>query len=578
MHRGRKQTRTHRRRRYKTDRRTRTKHWRLRRGGMIDTTPITPVAPERRQHMELFTSPEKRTQRLASLLNVACADSDFCIEIGAYEDEINQLFNNFTNFSMVDMKNITRIGERSTNGAVLRVPFAAHTTTTDAHHPYIAYTVMKFAQQEMSDNLGYEGWVGEQLINTVCSRIPHFVRTYGVYRITNSPVSMQNHFQTLSNGKANTSIFSSYVRVPPDKLIAPNVCKNPMRLVLMLQHFKHFYPLHSLLTNQIGSGFSSHWVRANINSALFQVYYTLNCLKDRFTHYDLNTFNVALYCPFGDPLHFIEMHYHVKDPLGSGTEIELVFPTSYLVKIIDYGRAYANLLSTPSVVKRPTTTRTVSSAPPTNTAEYVKQICAEKSCLYSCGDVKGFYVINGQNATAQSKMRYVNPTLRNRSADLRLLHIVGCNFHHLPHDVQIEFDKQGIYATPENMQVGYVFPATKHQPVTLYNVMDAYHMYLDIVMGNPNAPRPYNLAQSSGGTQTLRDEYMELYYGSGSKFKKRGIMHVYESGDRNYTFEVLDEVTGHISMHATRSSMTAAKQKSQTPAVNARKVATCSIF
>lgn len=520
--------------------------------GSVDASSIAPVR-ETRKWMEPLTTPANQKQRLASMLNVACADSDFCIEIGAYEQQIHRLFRDFTDFSMISYPDITLIGTPSKNGAVLRIPFVAN--STDFITPYIAFTVMKFAQHEYSDNLGYEGWVGEKLINPVMHRIPHFVRTYGVYRVA-SPTQrpefdMESYVRRLQSRSATRSDFSSYDRIPTDKLVAPNVCTNPATIALMIQHFPNFLPISSLITGTLRDKvmLSARWQYLNIYGALFQVYFSLHLMQDHFTHYDLHAYNVGLYNPFRNPREYIEMHYHIPDPNGPGNEIELVFPCSYLAKIIDYGRAHVNLKGM-NAAGGPQTTR-----------EYVDQVCAQSRCRDVCGDKKGFSVING--LSKYYLQLFINPTVRNRSADLLLLRSYQIypakgesNRSQFPRTstVDIEFSNanKDNYSTPERSEVGYPFPSPASSPSpasnakrTIYNVGDAFRFLLDMMLGTPTAPK---IPAHETNNRTLQDDMRDEY---SNNYVKRGVMHVYGDG-RNYTFEVLDPMIGTSQMKTVR--------------------------
>ena len=66
---------------------------------------------------------------------------------------------------------------------------------------------------------------------------------------------------------------------------------------------------------------------------LFQIYIPLYYLRNVYTHYDLHANNVLLFELNNE---YVEFIYHLDD----GSEIR--FKTSYIAKIIDYGRCYFN--------------------------------------------------------------------------------------------------------------------------------------------------------------------------------------------------------------------------------------------
>ena len=59
----------------------------------------------------------------------------------------------------------------------------------------------------------------------------------------------------------------------------------------------------------------------------------LTMLSEQFTHYDLHLQNVLVYTPIENK--YIHYHYHMY-----GYSVD--FKSKYIVKIIDYGRAYFN--------------------------------------------------------------------------------------------------------------------------------------------------------------------------------------------------------------------------------------------
>ena len=69
------------------------------------------------------TSIQNRDINLAKMLSMACKNPDSCLAIGKYADILKTYFDDFRNFSYVDMKKIKRIGTPSENGFVLEIPF-----------------------------------------------------------------------------------------------------------------------------------------------------------------------------------------------------------------------------------------------------------------------------------------------------------------------------------------------------------------------------------------------------------------------------------------------------------------------
>ena len=67
-------------------------------------------------------------------------------------------------------------------------------------------------------------------------------------------------------------------------------CLHPKKILLLIEHIKGAQTLRDKINMR-------EFVSSDLIHSLFQVYFTLNALKDVFTHYDLHCQNVLTYIP-----------------------------------------------------------------------------------------------------------------------------------------------------------------------------------------------------------------------------------------------------------------------------------------
>ena len=152
---------------------------------------------------------------------------------------------------------------------------------------------------------------------------------------------------------------------------------------------------------------------------LLQIYIPLAQLRDEFTHYDLHGDNILLESTNASNNTF------TFTVAGSA----VTFRSRYRAVIIDYGRSYF-------------------SAPGSNkSSQYVyERVCATRECNKKgnrCGNKVGFGWLTNI-ASFDDRHYFINSTHANMSHDLRLLHIIYSNLHHL-HDSIIRYSLQEKY-------------------------------------------------------------------------------------------------------------------------------------
>jgi hypothetical protein len=150
------------------------------------------------------------------------------------------------------------------------------------------------------------------------------------------------------------------------------------------------------------------FVKNELLTTLYQIYFTLSAIKTEFTHYDLHSSNVLIYTP--NKMKYIQ--YHFKTILGE----TISFKSRHVVKIIDYGRSY--IATTTDAIKT--------------------SVCAEKECggPKKCGDDYGYWL-------NPPTIHYIEPWKHNVSHDLRLLYDVMTDLNY--------FKGSAVYAHISNL-------------------------------------------------------------------------------------------------------------------------------
>ena len=317
-------------------------------------------------------------------LNKICLDSGLCIAFGIETKRIHRFFSGFNTFEYVD--SMKKIGSESMNGDVFQLNYEKE--------GYIANAVLKITKPtnnntlDIPDNLVYEYMVGK-FINKQNIIYPCFLETYEVYDVTNISINKKEDFKRLVSSKEEYKISNNNNQSPQeDKDVFPillkHVCDNNPSIALLIQHISGAKTLLDHINKD------SNFIENEMLCILFQLYFALSEIKDKFTHYDFHLENVLLYEPVKN--HYIQFHYYYNNQ-------KISFKSRYIAKIIDYGRCFFKdqLYSSKDIYN---------------------YICKLKNC--DCGkkigfiwlsDIPGYRMIN----SCQQK---------NISHDLRLLHLL----------------------------------------------------------------------------------------------------------------------------------------------------------
>ena len=312
-----------------------------------------------------------KSNKLNEVLKVVCKNPDNCLALGYYGDVIKQYFDDFRNLSYVDTKKVRRLGAPSANGFVLELPFHKN--------DYTAYTVLKCAANPDSDNLFYEYYVGKYFINGLIKQFPCFVETYDYYNFKN--------ISGWKNAQLANFIVSSIMlqkTTETDFSIFDKSCLTAEMNSVLIQHFDDFQTFAQRQKNNVDN------IKHDLMNILYQLYFPLACLGDRYTHYDLHANNVCLYKPYNGK-QYIQMKYHSHGQIYE-------FPSEYVVKIIDYGRNYFNNGKT-------------------DTSKILERVCNSSSCEPNCGEEVGYSMVQGDYYNP-TNFHYITPNKPNTSHDL----------------------------------------------------------------------------------------------------------------------------------------------------------------
>jgi len=259
-----------------------------------------------------------------------CEDSGLCLllHLGMQSRNIKKLFNNFLDFEYAIGRKL--IGDPSDNGFVNEIIFQRNN--------YEAYAILKSSQREDSDNLWYEYLIGVHINRNYYHKFLCFVETYSAY-----------HYRTDGDGSFTTNksdmALNRNMKKPLSKMLSlipfsekPNAiadsCSEPERLAILIQYIHNSIDLEDMLNSTECKNF----LKYDLMGCLYQIYFSLSHLSRSFTHNDLHLKNILL-CPLPVSNTYILFRFHCEN----GAEI--IIKSKYIVKIIDYGKAYIENLT-----------------------------------------------------------------------------------------------------------------------------------------------------------------------------------------------------------------------------------------
>lgn len=337
-------------------------------------------------------NPQKR------FLEAMCSNSNECVAFGRESDRLTQFFE-FTNFKYVSR--LTKVSSGA-NGFVINLSYY--------REGYTANAILKSSLDDAADSLYLEAYNGFKYINRYALQFPCFLETYGVFMYNGHSNEHMYHY---GEGNYPSTRVGSLPRMltlmaSPTTYtteIADMTCKNNVNIAILMQYVDRAITFDAWLKANInGDGYP---VQVDLPCILFQIYSVLATLNTArvFTHYDLHTSNVLLYpVPNGE---YVTITY--KNAVGQTT---VSIKTRYIVKIIDYGRAY--------MPDNRTIHNVLCSAPDCNmTVTYRDQWTERIDEMHNkCGNETGYNYF-GNNAPEYDF--YINRTKSNNAHDVKLI-------------------------------------------------------------------------------------------------------------------------------------------------------------
>jgi hypothetical protein len=324
----------------------------------------------------------------------------------------------------------TPVGSVSGNGVVLQLK--------NDNDGYISYTVLKSTKTKakgIADNLMYEYMVGKEFINDISDKFPCFVETYHLMKYTNDFC-----YDMIVKHKNYSKINTCLKPVPESHNTDVGFgCQYSGKLALLIQHIGDSITLHQFINNT-----GPRIIDDELILILYQVYMPLMYIRDIYTHYDLHTENVLLYKPYADK----KIHYRYHLPNNEVVE----FYSSYIVKIIDYGRSFYE----------------------GNDFIY-GELCNEVKCRPNCGESFGFKWL----APVVNVNHYITSSMPNKSHDLRLLAVM----RQYDSVILSTFSEMDDIFSMLRYNTEFGTPARNSEHGKINNVIDAHNILKGFIMG-----------------------------------------------------------------------------------------------
>lgn len=275
-----------------------------------------------------------------------CPNADNCLMVGVGWDYMRKLFENY---NLNYLKGYSVLSEGN-NGVTIKLMFEKNTINLTTQPKVSA--VLKFPlgteEDEFSaDNLFYE-YMSGLYINEFCNPyFPCFIETLNLYQFNEIEIENENKkngnrngiFGLLKNSNFKNNLSIKNILNIYDNYKYDEICEKTDNFVLATQYINGM-SLDRLFNNYIEKKYGYHnvdkrnfFLGNEMVYILFQVYSALAHLDGEFSHNDLHSKNILLNQLPDDK--YINMVY--CDEHG---DVIVSFYTQYIVKIIDYGRAF----------------------------------------------------------------------------------------------------------------------------------------------------------------------------------------------------------------------------------------------
>lgn len=430
-------------------------------------------------------------------LKTICSNSNICIAFGREMDDIIHFFNLKKNFKYATN---VRTVSNGVNGIVDVINYERESYQTNAILKRINVHSDDKSLDRL-DNLIYEYFVGHFFINEIKKKLPIFIETYGYIE----DIRLKYNIITTQMGpdEYNKIKWKKITKKTLEDLKIKNIsyreindalsfaCNTPSKVGLLTEYLHDSKTLQWYVSPS-NRDYINFWIYELIN-VLFQIYYCLVAIKDKFTHYDLHAANVLIYKPIDGK--YIEYIYHYEGKVIS-------FQSQYIVKIIDYGRCYFNSSDIDS-------------------SKIYTMVCNNPQCNFDkkCGKSKGFtWLVDPTQPNSQNS--YMNSSRKNESHDLRLIYYINTILRSMHDGGQYIFNR-----LPKYIRRPFFNLFQNVQFETRYGTRE-------ILQGN-DKDKIYNINEALEYIVDLIDDLPKINYHS-LGYSKIGDLNVY--GDRDIVF------------------------------------------
>ncbi len=448
------------------------------------TRKLNKISEENKQRSNINkASNQNKNQLIPKFLSKFCPDSSECLMIGKHQDLASQFFEGFRKLTYLKQYEIINSGA---NGTIFKIKFFKK--------DYTSYGVIKIAapfkritfnsikheffegvkiKQPLfgPDNMIYEYLVGLYL-NRYKSLLPNFLETYQLLEFndfnTYKKVVLQmkktpsNKMKKTPSNELNVDDLKQnllpldYETVLDDSVKLQSLLSSGCKPAFGIDKFKKGYT-YALMTQYVKNPVTIREILSNVKGfanyhliyILFQIYFSLSQLNEKFVHHDLHDENILLYQPYPDG--YIEYIYHLDNKV-------IQFKSPYIVKIIDYGRSFMEKYS-----------------------KEVKKYISTAECTGNNAAYSGY---NLQNSYESVYMDYNSP---NVSHDLRLLDMIRSIYK--PKELIINSILSKVIYNQEIKDKSDMGMGTSPNPITGYpntinNVIDAFKSLTDGVQSS----------------------------------------------------------------------------------------------
>ena len=427
-------------------------------------------------------TPKVVERRVSLFLKNICSNSKTCIAFGIEQKKIYDFFDGYTNKEYIKLP-ILPIEQAtpSQNGFINKIEYV--------RDGYKSHAILKTSLKHSADNLVYEYIVGK-FLNKMSKFYPGIMQTYALIEYGDDETynKMRMSKEAIQSKENLESIKWNRVDVDSSKYpeLLHAACTQPLKYAVLTQHIQDSLSLSEMVVN---FGIIQHTILS-----LHQIYFTLHCMRNNFTHYDLHLNNILCY-NVGN-YRYIEFKYYMND----GSIISYNY--NRLAYMIDYGRCYFY------------------ESDENNSKKIFDELC-KAECPSSCGQKDGFKFLLGNPEI------FINGTQRNMSADLRAMKLgffpaYGAILEYKYANKRI-FDKvvfNGQYSTPEVLEEGFTNKK-------INNVSDAFRALTSIVAG--------------------ASEQIERIYRA-KNYTKSGTLHIYEDGITPMRYDAIQTDSESVSI------------------------------